>query len=223
MIRTDFKELQDLAKEYPFVEFGVLVGSKSGKGYPRYPAKVVVDHFKRECCGKINTAIHLCGTYSRNVMFGGGPSFDHSVVICDGFDRVQINAKKFIWDSVYAFADSVSCFKVVIPYRNMHIHYPNLNSKLEFLYDASGGQGKDTINQWPKPNITNHRIGYAGGISPDNIDRALAFCDRFPDVDMWLDMESGIRTNDWLDLNKVRQICEAVQKHSHWGKYDPIC
>ncbi|GAA4256618.1 hypothetical protein HLK65_28415 [Azospirillum formosense] len=28
----------------------------------------------------------------------------------------------------------------------------------------------------------------------------------------WIDMESGVRTDDWLDLDKVEAVCRAVYR-----------
>ena len=59
------------------------------------------------------------------------------------------------------------------------------------------------------------RVGYAGGIGPNNIDQALTFANQHPDAPIWIDMERNVRTSDnWFDLDKVRAVCEQVSK---WG------
>ena len=34
--------------------------------------------------------------------------------------------------------------------------------------------------------------------------------DILSDYDYWLDMESGVRTDDWFDLDKVEAICKLL-------------
>lgn len=31
-------------------------------------------------------------------------------------------------------------------------------------------------------------------------------------VNYWVDMESSVRTDDWFDTSKVREICSEVEK-----------
>ena len=56
-------------------------------------------------------------------------------------------------------------------------------------------------------------MGYAGGITPDNIGRALEFVQtRIPaDRDCWLDLEGGSRNDQGrFDLDQVEALCKAV-------------
>ena len=78
------------------------------------------------------------------------------------------------------------------------------------LLDASGGKGIDTeIEIFKSPN----KIGYAGGINPDNVADKLRFLLKNVSMgEFWIDMESGVRTEDWLDLDKVEKILKSCQK-----------
>jgi phosphoribosylanthranilate isomerase len=79
------------------------------------------------------------------------------------------------------------------------------------LLDSSGGRGIDTPL---KVRPSSGKVGYAGGFNPDNVGEKLSFL--LQNVRMgefWIDMESGVRTDDWFDTNKVRQvlaICKEV-------------
>ena len=86
--------------------------------------------------------------------------------------------------------------------------YPH--PRIEYLFDESGGRGKrgDWPDPWPV--LPGMRCGYAGGLGPDNVDEALEFVERHPDARIWLDMESGVRTNDWMDLEKVEAVCQKA-------------
>ena len=92
-----------------------------------------------------------------------------------------------------------------------------MNSKIDkhitALLDASGGEG---INTPLEPLNLPHKIGYAGGFNADNVADKLTFLLTSERVgDFWIDMESGVRTDDWFDLNKVvkvLEICDDVIK-----------
>ena len=84
------------------------------------------------------------------------------------------------------------------------------------LLDASGGLGIDTpIVLYP----SNGKIGYAGGINEGNVATKLEYLLRNVRTgDFWIDMESGVRTDDWFDLDKVRRvlaICTEVIRDLH--------
>ena len=84
------------------------------------------------------------------------------------------------------------------------------HEKVEYLYDRSGGRGLDSFAQWPKPSPCLPRMGYAGGLGPDNIARAVAFADAFPEASLWFDMESRIRKGGLVDLAAVESVCSQA-------------
>ena len=56
------------------------------------------------------------------------------------------------------------------------------------------------------------KIGYAGGINPGNVADKLTFLMENEMVgDFWIDMESGVRTDDWFDIDKVRRVLEICE------------
>jgi hypothetical protein len=60
-------------------------------------------------------------------------------------------------------------------------------------------------------------VGYAGGISPDNVEKKLrTLLEYDSDERFWIDMETRVRTEDeWLDLDKVErvlEICDPIIK-----------
>jgi phosphoribosylanthranilate isomerase len=54
------------------------------------------------------------------------------------------------------------------------------------------------------------RFGFAGGIGPDNVKRVIREISAKVDAPFWIDMESGVRTDDRFDLNKVRRVLETA-------------
>ena len=201
-----------IKKQYPKVEFGILVGSHSGEmGYNRFPALATIDRW-REFSQKwgVQMAIHLCGKFARGVIDGTG--LEEALSLCEGFGRVQINASTYDYGQINIFADGVSCSKVILQKREAFDQgYPLVHPKVEYLFDLSGGTGKEGFNHWPLPSDTSIRSGYAGGLQLSNIDQALTFLRAAPEYAAWLDMESGVRTpGDWLDLTQVEAICQTV-------------
>lgn len=89
------------------------------------------------------------------------------------------------------------------------------------LFDGSGGTGI-TPKYWPKP-IYSWRTspyfiphGYAGGLGPHNLEEQLVLIEEASnDTPIWIDMESGVRTDNKFDLEKVvkcLQICKPFIK-----------
>ena len=61
---------------------------------------------------------------------------------------------------------------------------------------------------------------HAGGFNPENVADKLHYLLTNDEVgDFWIDMESGVRTeDDWFDLDKVRRvlaICNEVIRDLH--------
>jgi phosphoribosylanthranilate isomerase len=80
------------------------------------------------------------------------------------------------------------------------------DTSVDWLFDASSGRGIAPA-AWPAH--PGRRVGYAGGIKPDNVlDVIRAGVGAAGPY--WIDMESGVRTDDRFDLTKCRQVCEAV-------------
>lgn len=80
------------------------------------------------------------------------------------------------------------------------------------LFDASRGNGVRP-SHWPDP-FPNKRCGYAGGLNPDTIEEDLAAIDRAAgSATVWIDLETGVRTNDELDMEKVETVIAAASKY----------
>ena len=88
--------------------------------------------------------------------------------------------------------------------------YPWTIPGIEYLFDLSEGAGVEGFERWPEP-PEGRRAGYAGGLGPHNILRALEFAGRYPEARIWFDMERNVRTPEYLfDLEKVREVCQAA-------------
>lgn len=76
-------------------------------------------------------------------------------------------------------------------------------------FDASGGRGIAPAS-WPAPPAgPKVRVGYAGGLGPDNVAEVIGVLKQSPGA--WIDMETRIRNEqDAFDIGLCRQVCEAV-------------
>ena len=78
--------------------------------------------------------------------------------------------------------------------------------KVEYLFDRSGGRGHTEFDLWPVPPHDGRRRGFAGGTGADNITEAMAFVKEHYVAPVWLDMESRVRKDGWLDLEACKYV-----------------
>ena len=213
--RTDLQEVRAIAARYPRAEFAVLIGSRTGEDNPIFPPMSVVRNLREL---GVQTALHLCGTYARQAA-GEGEQTGKLMPLCEGFGRVQINLHgdelnprrvETNGQALRHFAEWAQAGSVILQHRGPFEETPIQHPRLEYLFDRSEGAGVEGFEHWPPP-PKDRRVGYAGGLGPHNIQKALEFTQRYPDNRMWLDMERNVRTNDyWLDLRKVWNVCQQV-------------
>ena len=223
--RTDLDALVRLAEMHPWVEFAVLVGSHSGEdGRNRYPR---VD-FARHCASRLpRAALHLCGKYSLREKYSRhvcaeGSDYSPLPLLADGaFGRVQVNGIGTDPEAVLgllAFAEAANVGEVIVQARShsdvQHwVHVARRSAKpVTTLLDKSGGTGRPVeMADWLARPPHGRRCGYAGGLGPGAMRKALEFTEMFPRAKVWLDMESGVRRDDWFDLDKVREVIAEVE------------
>lgn len=227
--------LHALVKRYPWAEFGVLVGSQTetegNNGI--FPSLRFVHTLRGFCIrNKSRGALHLCGRYSRRVMDGTDPKFVQNIhALSVGFKRVQINLHGDFWgprdidvkaQAIQAFADLTPCGSVILQHRSNWGFIPVSHPKIEYLFDKSGGAGREAFHLWPNPPSPTYtdgkRWGYAGGLGPMNIGRAVDFAKRFPQARLWFDMEGRIRLDGMLSLRAVEAVCQQIEPYVEEGK-----
>ena len=218
--RTDLQELQDIQQKYPISEFGVLTSYHWYENGNRY---LNPQFFPNLCGSKLNLALHICGSMASDAANGLWECVNQhtlSMLEMQLFQRVQLNVANRL-DTPERLA-SLPTLKteVIIQQRSDNTEFferslwgdedgsPRLVS---MLIDDSGGLGIDSpISIYSS--VYNHKIGYAGGINPDNVaDKLTYLFENVHDGEFWIDMESGVRTDDWFDLGKVRQVLEICQ------------
>lgn len=221
--------LLELSEEFDFVEWGILV-SETRRRTPRYPSFAWCFGFSTDFEGPVadrlaRAALHLCGRDAR-AAFGHDFSWidNHSHV----FGRVQLNGfQSFIKDD-----DALaSIFRLAMgrPEKRFILQAPTEEAmhaaqtiasacrpvpddevrNVLALWDPSGGTGAPT-STWPSAPL-GLKVGYAGGIGPDNVVDMIHLINAVTSQDFWIDMESHVRTNDAFDLDKVRRVLELAK------------
>ena len=216
---TSVDDVADLAESHPIAEFGILMGTNTGSPkHLRFPPKSIVERWLKNAFPlEIPLSVHLCGKYSRAV--NGGldrkDAWNEISHICHdaSVQRLQINSVKYDFPSIVEFAERMKK-PIIVQHRKDYSASPPpvLHPNIQYLLDRSGGRGIDGIKQWGRPwKWDTMKCGYSGGISPDNVEDAVAFAQNL-EQDVWIDMESGVRTGDKFDVAKVEDVLISVEK-----------
>ena len=213
-----------LQQRFPSVEWALLYLPEK-EGQPRNPTTAWRSQFLDVCAGA-HTALHLCGTQVFRGILSG--------VIPDEFSRygrlqLNINARRQEFTelevvAVYtALLDAghqliLQCHEATEPLIVEFLQGLRTSQYIErvdVLFDASRGKGQQP-EAWPAGHqfLAGTRCGYAGGLAPDNVAENLAkIQERRGQLGAyWLDMESGVRTDNRFDLQKVEQVLQSVFK-----------
>lgn len=193
--RTDLTRADKLAGRYD-IEWGVLFSANNRDA--RFPCQQAVDEIQDIFGPK---SAHLCGKLSRDVQSGefSGIWFDKAK-----FWRMQINGGKVHvgnFDALRQWAN----VKIITQTRGDSFSACDSHE----LFDRSGGNG-----EMPQsiPRTCEHKmVGFAGGMGPDTVMDYINMIEG--DGRFWIDMEGRVRTNGWLDLDKVEAVCQAVFQH----------
>lgn len=213
--KTDIVRLIALQHHYPFVEWGVLISKNWKENGPRY---FNPDELWRLAGLDLNLSCHVCGSAARAAIEGNWLELRE---LTGGrlsmFQRCQINiGAENLSDKAASFVFPSELREVIIQQKDAsHLEaYEAIRDKksVSILLDASGGLGLNTpIIPLSIPRV---KIGYAGGINEHNVRSKLEMLLNSPLVEeFWIDMESGVRTDDFFDLDKVvrvLKVCEDV-------------
>lgn len=196
--QTDLEDLKAISEEFP-CEWGILFSADQQGIDQRYPAHHIIE---AALSADLMFSAHLCGKYAYEVMETSQSQLDLS-----RFRRVQVNHTKPDPVALARFSDKIG-MPVIAQWRDSRI-FPRYYEGVSWLYDTSGGRGT-LPDQWPT-NLSEQMVGYAGGINPLNVSNVIAAVKDLSPAGYWLDMETGVRTNNDLDLEKVRAVINAVK------------
>jgi len=215
---TDPRDLVALSEEFPFVEWGILF-STGRMGTVRYPTMEWIDSLEPHA-RKLKLAAHFCEQYTRDTMGGDDKWLVGKEKL---FQRIQLNgfspsdgdvavqlSRKFDFEFILQAKNEIDLAPIAA------IAFAMGKGRASVLYDPSGGQGL-VSRHWPD-DIKGVRLGFAGGIDPDNVKAVLHEIGmRSPSY--WIDMESGVRTDGIFDLAKCQKVLEAWAQWDGGGRY----
>lgn len=193
---TNIEELGELQ-----AEVGLLY-SATPQDDNRYPG----EEWIKEAASYIpHVALHVCGLVGRMKLFRGDLD-----PILDNVQRVQINGRPIAFEINELHARWPG-LKIITQYSTNHRGYVlNLSelsrravSEHAYVMDNSGGMGK-LPKEWTRP-ATSADVGFAGGLNADNLEEELPKIMQVATGRWWIDMESGMRTDDWFDIHKAER------------------
>ena len=211
---TDINRLVDIQHRYPKAEFGVLMSRKWKENGNRYPSPETIGNLYGR---GLRLSAHLCGSLARGMLYDCAFSsmenpfckLLHDLGI---FKRIQLNVSDCKEEPIYDIAP-YPMEEIIIQQGDDHSLfeqcYVNSGKHIAMLLDKSGGQGIDTPIGAPAYAQKVH-LGFAGGINPDNVIEKMSHITHLPVGRFWIDMESGVRTDDRFDLDKVEDVCKKV-------------
>jgi hypothetical protein len=222
--KTDIQALKEIQREFPIAEFGVLTSYHWYENGNRYLDPRILRH---EVMGNgLHLSLHICGSAASDAVRGRYADIFHLTYGCYcRIPRIQLNVagRK---DNPHVASATDWGHEVIVQQRdpdNLDLFAATLETwkdylgKCSILLDASGGRG---INTPLKVLPLTCKVGYAGGINPENVGDKLDFLMReHTSGPFWIDMESGVRTNDWFDIDKVikvLKICQPIIQQYSW-------
>lgn len=219
--RTPLDHLFEIQSQYQLVEFGILASYNWAENGNRYLRPDII----RGLRGRgLNISLHLCGSAAHDAAMGRWDKVDDFLFeSLDIFKRVQLNISNRKDNPEYCHIPLIIGQELIVQQNNgddMPVYEATIKkwSKPPFVHrdtisvllDASGGQGIDTPL---KVLSSSGKVGYAGGFNPDNVAEKLSFLLQNVRIgEFWIDMESGVRTDDWFDTDKVRRVLGICQE-----------
>ncbi|WP_435641451.1 hypothetical protein [Micavibrio aeruginosavorus] len=205
---VDVQDMNTLAAEFPFVEWAILL-LPARAGQLRFPTTNWIHSFSKQNHAK-NTAMHLCDGGFLGFINGERDILD----LMSGFKRIQLNLKFGDVEGKYDPAQLVARVREN-PQHQFIIQYTKDKAGLlplladvpnhAVLFDESAGRGISP-DSWDAP-LAGHFCGYAGGMNPDNVQNNIDMIQKVANGHTtWIDMETGVRTDDHFDLSKVRRV-----------------
>lgn len=211
-------DVKESFKNCEILEHGILF-SKAKEGLQRYPSAKwltnLINSFETETDFKFSA--HLCGEYSRNVLEKS--NFEIFKKFGNFFKRFQLNysfGRNFVnLDKFFDYVDGKD-FDIILQYNRNNSNFletyinQELPKNVNILFDSSGGRGTVIQNI---QNPFNCYTGYSGGINVENVEEICQKILKHSNTsNVWIDLESGVRTDNNFDFVKANKIINSVNK-----------
>lgn len=229
--REDMRAIQ---KRFPFVEWGILLSSSAEGNRSRFPSRDWInhlveghEHYADEYRFKL--AGHLCGRWVGHICKGNWTFFEERPDYCGYFDRLQLNfhgQKRKVSDNFIESFKHPVLLREGIGYPQVEVIFQldgDNNGLYEMaleadhiqavgLYDISHGAGV-LPEEWPTGLYPDSLIGYAGGLSPENVEEQIIKLEKVEKGPCWIDAETHLRSDDdqQFDLDKVARFLEIAE------------
>jgi hypothetical protein len=232
-------DLIQIAEEYPYAEFGILISQRSislGQKIERFPSLTWIEKLNGEVSWQnsyfINCTLHVCGKWVKQIFKGKMESDLYALIFMSSmqhhYKRWQLNTHGLHHDydkeGFWKFVDQAKSHN-----QNIIFQYDNANndiiretierdaSNIDILFDLSHGAGV-LPSEWPPLIRGGITCGYAGGLSPENVAENIEKIFAQPNFDpqydnITIDAETHLRTNGQFDLDKCAKFLEATKPY----------
>lgn len=215
-------DLRELSNEFPFVEWGILVGSNFGNRFPTLEWIHKLIECRVDSGNRMKLSLHICGRHLRDLSEGRPRLMAWIGPMLCAFDRCQLNwhgeRQANIGESILHGMCELTPWEPEVIFQ-----LDGVNNRLweatarrflvSGLFDASHGAGV-LPGEWPKGHEI-LRCGWAGGLGPDNVVQEVPKIDQqcHKIYQHWIDMETKLRAtdDDFFDLGKCRDVLEKVK------------
>ena len=165
---------------------------------------------------KLNLAIHINNDWANDICVNGKIPDEiinflgaHNSAKKPAIKRIQINMPVLTADNInpaavariiHDFCTREFIFQYNDSTKSAVEKLHQTGAKFSLLFDASGGKGAQP-DKWEKPIYETHPMGYAGGISPDNVVDTLRKINAVVPQKrrIWIDAEGRLKSNNLFD------------------------
>jgi hypothetical protein len=197
---TILDELLEIWK--PNVEYGILLSLSNKQPRNRYPSF----HYVHEAITRLEgkCALHVCGDKARQHLMNG------TLLSYVKFaNRIQVNGNVTI-EEVEKICDMYKDKEIITQHTksNEALQLQPLATNHSLLVDGSGGKGI-VPKEWKRPETTK-KVGYAGGLGPDNLKEELPKIVSLSQPGTWIDMETSLRVSDKFNTKRIEEVLSLM-------------
>lgn len=207
-------QAQQLLDDHPSVELGILWSDSRDE--PRYMRRsAICSALEALARGNMRCAVHVCGSKATKAFLGLAEDTRTDVsdllmrhTISAYAARVQINGHPSRWH--VARATGIFRRSIITQWRPTDRSAPfTVFPNTAVLVDASGGRGVEP-ETWSVPDVR-APVGFAGGLSLENLAFHLPKILPLARPGFWIDMETSLRTNDWFDMERAKATAQVFE------------